>query len=180
MTSKSNKRDTKKNKKQKGGDITDQVAIGTAFTVINDRKADNKNELTLIKHDIVYIISSPPNNWWLGISRSAVEKALLQKKSKEDVHQVIVELIDYLYKNPQKIKESHFGNLLGWFPVRNVKLYVPKKSVIQSLMKSFEKIPKSPVELTIQSATPLQKYESLPSPTAPYVKRKLSNIPARK
>lgn len=171
-----------------GENINNQVAIGTAFTVMSDRKPLKDDEIILKKDDIIYIISSPTGQWWLGISRNAVEKALMAKKSKQDIHEVIIQLIDYFYKNPSELKQSLFGELLGWFPVNFVTLYTPKKSVLKSLMTMFDKKSKQKkIELPASSATILESHEISPSPRplspvlkGPYVKRKLSYIPKRK
>lgn len=182
-TIKTPKKKYQKNRKQFGGDETsNQIAIGTAFTVIYDRQPEKNDELLLKKNDIIYVINSPAGGWWFGISRNAIENALISKKKTEDVHEVIVELIDYLYKNPKYIKSSMFGILLGWFPVNYVTLYTPKKSVIKSLLNVFDKKTKLPIELTSETASILQTHELSPSPTSqfpPYVQRKLENIPKR-
>jgi len=179
------KRSIKKkySKKQFGGQTFDnQIAVGTAFRVLYDRKPEKSDELILKENDIIYVIYSPIGDWWFGLSRIAVEKAL-SKKKKEDIHQVIIELINFLYKNPSEIKPSLFGNLLGWFPINYVKLYTPKKSLLTSILTIFDKKQIGDIELKSPVANILETYTLSPSPTSkfpPFVERQLKNIPKRK
>jgi len=165
----------------KGKEIKNEVAIGTAFTALYDRLPEKKDELEFKKNDIIYVMSSPSGGWWFGVSRNAIEKALLKQKSKENINEVVIQLIDYLYKNPSKIKKSLLGELLGWFPTNYVKLYIADKSIVKSILKMFD-TKKKKIELP-SSAFILETLESSPSPileVPPVVKRRLSKIPSRR